>query len=259
MLDRKKTLAQLPDDDMDDEQKAELTNETMSAHHPSDSKSFRNSFAFVQSPYFLLFIQTVIIINVVVVVVEASLYENDHSQSPNRKPRSWEYLFFVIYLFEALFKLVFYGGKGYFASKWNTFDFVILVASFAGLLLQQVGFASHGPAVGPIFRSIRLWRVLRVRKSFRHVLLTMSFLFRHMTRYVVVLMIINYFFAIIGMMAFANTVSKECIKPSIDCGSEYATGDNTGYYEMQNFDNLFLSYNTLFTLMVVNNWQLVMV
>jgi two pore calcium channel protein 1 len=76
------------------------------------------------------------------------------------------------------------------------------------------------------------------------------------------LLIIYYFFAILGMEVFQGRVSEGCCSnASYNVGDYYAGSQNdttTNVYYLNNFDDLLRSYVTLFILMVVNNWYIIM-
>lgn len=128
-------------------------------------------------------------------------------------------------------------------------------------------------------RSVRLLRILRLRDSFRHVLATMRkalcpdpppplpvcfaaslshrlpaavFVLRNLGKYILVLFCVQYMFAIVGMQAFHNSVSSCSGVDGGRCGKDGFV--DQGYYQLNNFDNILYSFNTLFDLLVVNNW-----
>ena len=75
-------------------------------------------------------------------------------------------LFFTIaFGWEALFKLYALGGARYFASGWNKFDFFIVMISYAGLIIDNLG-ASVG--LDPtLLRVLRIFRIFRILRAFR--------------------------------------------------------------------------------------------
>jgi hypothetical protein len=74
-------------------------------------------------------------------------------------------------------------------------------------------------------------------------------------RFACALLVVFFPFAIVGMQAFAGTVSK-C---DASCGAEYSlVAGSEGYYQLNSFDNVGRAYVTLFELMIVNNWHLIM-
>ena len=175
---------------------------------------------FAGTASFELFIHFVILVNLVLVLVSAAdadsstgLRNNKLSQSFNTQ--TWELVFFGVYLVEAAAKMLHHGRRTYFQATWNRFDFGIVTVSVLGFGIEVVGsLTMHGKdgavdvhIIAVIFRCIRLLRVLRISESFRHVSVTMLFVVRKMVRYISVLLLAMYVFAIVGMAWFANTVS----------------------------------------------------
>ncbi len=141
------------------------------------------------------------------------------SSEVNRERRGvqdFELAFLLLYLLELGLKVVAIGAP-FFDSGWNQFDFVTVGIS-ALLVSIELGFqdATCG-AFGSLFRAARLFRALRVRRNFEEILLSLLRLLPKMTRFVVTLVAVFYVFAIIGMAAFADTVSQ-CDQA---CGPEY--------------------------------------
>ncbi|RWS03249.1 two pore calcium channel protein 1-like protein [Dinothrombium tinctorium] len=72
----------------------------------------------------------------------------------------------------------------------------------------------------------------------------------------VVVLIVYYFFAIVGMEIFSGVNLKNCCANT--SVAQYFSPSQNGYYFINNFDNVARSYVTLFELMVVNNWYVLM-
>ena len=70
----------------------------------------------------------------------------------------------------------------------------------------------------------------------------------HMTS---VLMIIYYIFSLLGMYLFGGMIRKDLDYPLVE--GPYTVPD---VFHLDNFNDLFSSLVTLFTLMVVNNWMI---
>ena len=63
---------------------------------------------------------------------------------------------------------------------------------------------------------------------------------------ITVIMVIYLVFALIGMAMFGGVIRKNL--------EIFSDNTNNGVYYMDNFNDMFSSFVTLFTLMVVNNW-----
>eukprot|EP00730_Choanoeca_flexa_P002322 TRINITY_DN11004_c0_g1_i3.p1 TRINITY_DN11004_c0_g1~~TRINITY_DN11004_c0_g1_i3.p1 ORF type:complete len:1074 (+),score=285.59 TRINITY_DN11004_c0_g1_i3:93-3314(+) len=240
------------------------------------SKQIRRYTAFANSTAFELLVHVAILVNLVLVLVDAADDSGDrglhHGNDVKEREdtNSWELVFFGFYLFEALVKLLYLGKKRYFNDTWNRFDFGVVTVSVVGFGIEVIAVNVDGDntsagnirVAAVIFRCIRLLRVLRISESFRHVAVTMMFVVRKMARYITVLLLTMYGFAIIGMAWFQHTVSRQCpldgkSEAWQQCGSAYDPAGSS-FYQLQSFDNILYSYNTLFSLLIVNNWQFIM-
>lgn len=105
-------------------------------------------------------IMTVIAINVFFM----SLYHYDMDSELNDSLEISNYIFVVIYIIEFLLKIIGLGGRYYFASSWNKFDFVILVF---GILSLSEGLLPFNATVLRVLRIARLFRVIKVLKGLR--------------------------------------------------------------------------------------------
>lgn len=77
----------------------------------------------------------------------------------------------------------------------------------------------------------------------------------------VVMLVMYYFFAIIGMELFSHYDLRNCcINTTVEDFYKYSVNSTNaiGYYYLNNFSNLLASGVTLFELTVVNNWFIVM-
>lgn len=77
-----------------------------------------------------------------------------------------DHIFVVVFLLEAIVKLVVYGPKKYFSDPWNIFDFVIVFVSLPSLLHYL------GMALIPntsFLKILRLFRLIRIAKFIRFI------------------------------------------------------------------------------------------
>jgi len=73
---------------------------------------------------------------------------------------SFDKLFTIIFTAELILKCFAYGIKSYFTNGWNWLDFLIVVVSVIGSLLDGLGVADI-----PAFKSMRTLRALRPLKA----------------------------------------------------------------------------------------------
>jgi hypothetical protein len=118
-----------------------------------------------------------------------------------------------------------------------------------------------------ILRAFRLASVLTMstRTTFTDVMTTAFTIMPRMARFGGALFCSYYVFAIVGMTLLRDTASSCPSDTFSKCGSPYALQlsnasqpddvYNFGHYQEMNFNNVWQSYVTLFTLMVVNDWN----
>lgn len=186
-------------------------------------------------------------------------------------------IFVTFYVFEVFLKVIAFGIFQYFESAWNIFDFVVTVLCVTGLIMESLGTPFSFIF---ILRSLRLLKLFELKARYRDIMGT--FMFIIMKRFgsvSVVVMIVYYFFAILGMELFSDYDLINCCKnSSVEQHFTYLVNSSLNeYYYLNNFQNLVNSYGklalfrlslkityknillvTLFELMVVNNWFILM-
>ena len=114
-----------------------------------------------------------------------------------------------MFIIEAVVKLLALGWHGYLSSGWNTFDLLATLAYLLGLLAHAVG----GPSsVVIVVQPLRLLRLFKIKKRYRDVFGTMALLFPRMLSASLVLSLLYYFYAIVGMELFASYNLRDCCK-----------------------------------------------
>ncbi|XP_056633174.1 two pore calcium channel protein 1-like isoform X1 [Diorhabda sublineata] len=171
---------------------------------------------------------------------------------------SWDtYLFLILFLVESILKIIGLGWSEYISSGWNIFDLsVTLLAFFGAVLLSMI----PSLTVVVILRPLRLLRLFKLKKRYRDIFGTLVLLSPLMWSTGIVMMVMYYFFAIIGMELFSPYHLKNCcVNTTVeDFYKSNGTSSGIGYYYLNNFSNLLISGVTLFELTVVNNWFIVM-
>eukprot|EP00899_Mesostigma_viride_P014513 jgi/Mesvir1/23062/Mv26577-RA.2 len=109
------------------------------------------------------------------------------------------HVFTIIYLLEASLKLVVYGFKGYFSSKLNTFDFLLVVIAVLAIATSS--------EFTPLFRVFRIVRLVRMVQMFPglHTLITTLLVSVPMLANTLGLIAMLFFvFAVLGMQLFGE-------------------------------------------------------
>ncbi|XP_044592960.1 two pore calcium channel protein 1-like isoform X1 [Cotesia glomerata] len=213
----------------------------------------------IRWPYFETFVYASIILNGV--AMGCRLLESSPNQvvAAHKFAADWDTLAFAgLFVTEAMTKVLGLGIRRYLSSGWNLFD---LGASVMPLI------AACGLSLFPnamflvIFRPLRLLRLFKIKKRYRDVFGTLVILSPLMCSTAIVMLILYYFFAIIGMEMFAGYDMRNCcINTTVEDFYKYSANGSTtlGYYYLNTFDNLMASEMTLFELTVVNNWFILM-
>nr|DBA22831.1 TPA: hypothetical protein GDO54_013826 [Pyxicephalus adspersus] len=177
----------------------------------------------------------------------------------------WSYVVFLtIYGAEVLLKVTGLGPLEYFTSGWNLFDFSVTLLALLGLLALALNMKPFYFIV--VLRPLQLLRLFKLKKRYRTVLDTMFELLPRMASLGLTLLIFYYSFSIVGMEFFSGVLRPNCCNTSTVADSyrflnrtvENHTQIEDGYYYLNNFDNILISFVTLFELTVVNNWYIIM-
>jgi len=116
-----------------------------------------------------------------------------------------EDIILAIFIIELLVKVCACGlvPLHYFDDPWNTFDFVIVVASIIPMFLTVGSFAS----IVAVFRLLRLLRVFKLAKQLKQLRIIVEALisgFSSMSYICLILMIFFYVYGIVGMLLFQS-------------------------------------------------------
>ena len=107
----------------------------------------------------------------------------------------------------------------------------------------------------------RLLRLFKLKKRYRDIFGTLVLLSPLMWSTAIVMLVVYYFFAIIGMELFSKYDLRNCcVNTTVEDFYKYSANATTmiGYYYLNSFSDLMTSGVTLFELTVVNNWFIIM-
>lgn len=158
-------------------------------------------------------------------------------------------LFLAFFVTEIALKVYAFGFRQYLKDHFNKLDFVVTLVSFVA---ESIG---HLPKVSSItvFRLVRLFRIMRTLKRFRVIFVTLRQVLPAFQGVFGVLMCVYYAFAVAGMELFAGKITRDKKLPELK-DTPWVADD---YWE-NNFNRLSNSFVTLWELMVVNNWYIIM-
>ncbi|KAL5016939.1 hypothetical protein ScPMuIL_006528 [Solemya velum] len=222
-------------------------------------KIFKGLNWFVNWRWFDYFVYLVIAANFIWIFAETVMLSvNQVNVRGYNFPITWQSVVFVsIYFVEAVLKILGKGPKVYFKPGWDLFDFLVTFVSMVGLLGELFDNTFYYITV---LRPFRLLRLFKIKRSYRDVLGTFFMLFSRLASLAGVIILLYYFFAVIGMEAFRGYDLTNCCK-NTSVEDFYRKDNNSviqGYYYLNDFDNILISGVTLFELTVVNNWFIIM-
>jgi len=113
----------------------------------------------------------------------------------------------TVFVIEMALKVLGLGINQYFGSGWNIYDFSVTLLSVCGIIILSV-VPSFVYVV--ILRPLRLLRLFKLKKRYRDVFGTLVLLTPLMCSTAIVMLVLYYFFAIIGMELFAGYDMRNC-------------------------------------------------
>ncbi|KAG8175505.1 hypothetical protein JTE90_009139 [Oedothorax gibbosus] len=158
----------------------------------------------VVDPLFDLCITVCILLNTAFLSVE------HHGMTPRteRILRLGNLVFTIIFSFECGVKILAL-GRGYFKSSWNVFDLVVVLLSLADLSFETVG----GLSVLRTFRLLRVVKLAQAWSTMRLLLIIIASTLGAVGNMTLVLAVIVYIFAVLGVQLFADTYTPENFYP----------------------------------------------
>ncbi|XP_065889561.1 two pore channel protein 1-like isoform X2 [Dysidea avara] len=206
----------------------------------------------VKSTYFKAAMNLIFLSNLLFFfIVTSHVSDPDKRFDKSQEALIINFVFISVYLGEIILKLVALGPIHYFRSYWNVFDFIVITAS---LIIQLIEIES--PALAFVL-PLRFFRLIRFNKRLRAIFNTLAVLTPRIISIVILLILVYYFYAIIGMEIFSGDVYEGCCNTSSGV-QDYYTGNGSNVYYLNNFDSISQSYVTLFEAMVINNWWILM-
>lgn len=115
----------------------------------------------------------------------------------------------VVFAAEALTKVLGLGVRRYLSSGWNLFDLGASIMTLVGALILKL-FPTATFFV--VFRPLRMLRLFKIKKRYRDVFGTLVILTPLMCSAAIVMLVLYYFFAIIGMELFAGYDMRNCCR-----------------------------------------------
>ncbi|XP_078499591.1 voltage-dependent R-type calcium channel subunit alpha-1E [Lissotriton helveticus] len=158
---------------------------------------------FVVSPSFEYTIMAMIALNTVVLMMK-------YYSAPYTYELALKYLniaFTMLFSLECILKIIAFGFLNYFRDTWNIFDFITVIGSITEIILTDsklVNTSSFNMSFLKLFRAARLIKLLRQGYTIRILLWTFVQSFKALPYVCLLIAMLFFIYAIIGMQVFGN-------------------------------------------------------
>uniref|UniRef100_A0A8D2NF47 Voltage-dependent R-type calcium channel subunit alpha n=1 Tax=Zonotrichia albicollis TaxID=44394 RepID=A0A8D2NF47_ZONAL len=154
---------------------------------------------FVVSPSFEYTIMAMIALNTVVLMMK-------YYSAPYTYELALKYLniaFTMVFSLECVLKIIAFGFLNYFRDTWNIFDFITVIGSITEIILTDTK-VSFNMSFLKLFRAARLIKLLRQGYTIRILLWTFVQSFKALPYVCLLIAMLFFIYAIIGMQVFGN-------------------------------------------------------
>ncbi|XP_051525705.1 voltage-dependent R-type calcium channel subunit alpha-1E-like [Myxocyprinus asiaticus] len=162
---------------------------------------------FVVSPSFEYTVLTMIALNTIVLMMK------HHDPRPEGYEDVLKHLntaFTVIFSVECVLKILAFGFLNYFRDTWNIFDFITVLGSITEIVVDQLSKAGTiNMSFLKLFRAARLIKLLRQGYTIRILLWTFVQSFKALPYVCLLIAMLFFIYAIIGMQVFGNIKVNE--------------------------------------------------
>ncbi|KAG9349787.1 hypothetical protein JZ751_026140 [Albula glossodonta] len=197
--------------------------------------------------YLDLFITCIIGINVVTMSIE-------HYNQPkylDEVLKYCNYFFTIVFVFEALLKLIAFGFRRFFKERWNQLDLAIVLLSIMGITLEEIEINASLPINPTIIRIMRVLRIARVLKllkmatGMRALLDTVVQALPQVGNLGLLFMLLFFIYAALGVELFGK----------LECNDDNPC---EGLSRHATFENFGMAFLTLFRVSTGDNWNGIM-
>uniref|UniRef100_A0A8B9CE95 Voltage-dependent T-type calcium channel subunit alpha-1H n=1 Tax=Anser brachyrhynchus TaxID=132585 RepID=A0A8B9CE95_9AVES len=199
------------------------------------------------SHYLDLFITFIIGIN----VITMSMEHYNQPKSLDEALKYCNYVFTIVFVFEAVLKLVAFGFRRFFKDRWNQLDLAIVLLSIVGITLEEIEMNAALPINPTIIRIMRVLRIARVLKllkmatGMRALLDTVVQALPQVGNLGLLFMLLFFIYAALGVELFGK----------LDCSEENPC---EGLSRHATFTNFGMAFLTLFRVSTGDNWNGIM-
>uniref|UniRef100_A0A8C8SRU4 Voltage-dependent P/Q-type calcium channel subunit alpha n=1 Tax=Pelusios castaneus TaxID=367368 RepID=A0A8C8SRU4_9SAUR len=173
----------------------------LTRHMPQNKQSFQyRMWQFVVSPPFEYTIMAMIALNTIVLMMKF----NNASTAYEEVLKMFNHVFTSLFSLECLLKIMAFGVLNYFRDAWNIFDFVTVLGSITDILVTEFWNNFINLSFLRLFRAARLIKLLRQGYTIRILLWTFVQSFKALPYVCLLIAMLFFIYAIIGMQVFGN-------------------------------------------------------
>ncbi|XP_069561814.1 voltage-dependent N-type calcium channel subunit alpha-1B isoform X3 [Brachyistius frenatus] len=178
----------------------------LTRYMPENKQSFQyKMWKFVVSPPFEYAIMTLIALNTVVLMMKfygaPDLYES--------MLKYLNIVFTSLFTLECILKIIAFNPLNYLKEPWNVFDFVTVIGSITDILVTEINDKMINLSFLRLFRAARLIKLLRQGYTIRILLWTFVQSFKALPYVCLLIAMLFFIYAIIGMQVFGNIELNE--------------------------------------------------
>nr|XP_040050759.1 calcium channel, voltage-dependent, N type, alpha 1B subunit, a isoform X20 [Gasterosteus aculeatus aculeatus] len=180
----------------------------LTRYMPQDKQSFQyKMWKFVVSPPFEYSIMIMIALNTIVLMMKfhgaPDFYE--------AMLKNLNIVFTTLFSLECILKIIAFGPLNYLRDAWNVFDFVTVLGSITDILVTEINTTDKllNLSFLRLFRAARLIKLLRQGYTIRILLWTFVQSFKALPYVCLLIAMLFFIYAIIGMQVFGNIALNE--------------------------------------------------
>ncbi|XP_048869896.1 voltage-dependent P/Q-type calcium channel subunit alpha-1A-like isoform X5 [Brienomyrus brachyistius] len=173
----------------------------LTRHMPQNKQSFQyRMWQFVVSPPFEYSIMAMIALNTIVLMMK---YDGS-SKEYDMVLKNLNIVFTSLFSMECVLKIIAFGFLNYFKDAWNIFDCVTVLGSITDILVTEIWDNFINLSFLRLFRAARLIKLLRQGETIRILLWTFVQSFKALPYVCLLIAMLFFIYAIIGMQLFGN-------------------------------------------------------
>ncbi|XP_057202250.1 voltage-dependent P/Q-type calcium channel subunit alpha-1A isoform X24 [Triplophysa rosa] len=192
----------------------------LTRHMPQNKQTFQyRMWEFVVSPPFEYTIMALIALNTIVLMMKY------YGASPAYEAvlAILNIVFTSLFSMECILKIIAFGVLNYFKDAWNIFDCVTVLGSVTDILVTELGNNFINLSFLRLFRAARLIKLLRQGETIRILLWTFVQSFKALPYVCLLIAMLFFIYAIIGMQLFGNIAIEEDGESAINPHNNFRT------------------------------------